>query len=183
MTRDYEKAEATYKTVERLPADYNLPPKSIPANFPIEHARLRRLPLVSTIFGISTAAYGFSLAFPAVTSLRGWIAVPLILQFLIASTSNAVFAMNQTLVSDISPGKGASSTALNNLVRCGLGAVGVALIDMMIAGFGPASTFLGLALLMLACMPLAVMNWYWGIEWRAARINKRSQREAHAMKE
>ncbi|KAH8742478.1 major facilitator superfamily domain-containing protein [Diaporthe sp. PMI_573] len=124
MTRDYKTAEVAYKIAHNLPSWHNLPVKNVPADFPIEHARLRNLPWIAGLFAASTAAYGFSLAKPILTSKPGWIVVPLTLQFLIAATSNAVFALNQTLVSDLCPGKGASSTAINNLVRCGLGAVG-----------------------------------------------------------
>lgn len=178
MTRDYKSAEVAYKIAHNLPLSHKLPAKNVPVDFPIEHARLRHLPWIAGLFAASTAAYGFSLAIPTLTSLTGWIAVPLALQFLIAATSNAIFALNQTLVSDLCPGKGASSTAINNLVRCGLGAVGVAFIDTMLADFGTAPTYLGLALITVIMVPFAVVNWYWGPEWRAARLEKKAKLEA-----
>ena len=89
--------------------------------------------------------------------------MPLALQFLIAATSNGIFALNQTLVTDLCPGGGASSIAINNLVRCGLGAIGVAFVDTMIAAVGPGPAFLGLALVVVICVPLAVVNWFWGM--------------------
>ncbi len=174
MTRDYKAAEVAYKAANNLPPTHKLPAKNVPTGFPIEHARLKHLPWIAGLFAASTAAYGFSLADPTLTSRPGWIVVPLGLQFLIAATSNAVFALNQTLVSDLCPGKGASSTAINNLVRCGLGAVGVAFIETMVADFGPGPTFLGLALIMVAMSPFAAVNWYWGQQWRAARAEKKS---------
>jgi len=175
MTRDYAMAEETYKAARNLPPDHKLSAKLVPIDFPIEHARLRNLPWIAALFVASTAAYGFSLAFPALTQLRGWIAVPLALQFLIAATSNAIFAMNQTLVTDLCPGRGASSTAINNLVRCGLGAVGVALIDMMISSMGRGPAFLGLALMAVICMPLVVVSWFWGMEWRASKAQRKAE--------
>lgn len=177
MTRDYKTAEVAYKVTHNLPLTYKLPAKNVPADFPIEHARLRHLPWITVLFAASTAAYGFSLADTTLTSKPGWIAVPLVLQFLIAATSNAVFALNQTLVSDLCPGKGASSTAINNLVRCGLGAVGVAFVEVTIADVGPGPAFLGLALITVATTPLAVVNWFWGQEWRAARLEKKVKME------
>ncbi|RDW70965.1 MFS transporter-17 [Coleophoma cylindrospora] len=171
MTNDFKAAEVTYRQVNNLPADYKLPSKNLPANFPIEHARLRHLPWITAIFVVATAVYGFTLAIPAVVSLTGWIAVPLFLQFLIAATSNAIFALNQTLVSDLCPGKGASSTAINNLVRCGFGAVGVAFIETMISSIGSGPAFLALAFIVIAVTPLVVVNWYNGPEWRAERAN------------
>lgn len=177
MTKDYKKIEAQYKVDNNLPDDFKLSPKSIPADFPIEKARLSHLPWIAVIFIISTGVYGFLFAFPSVVSLKGWIAVPLIVQFFIAATSNAVFAVNQTLVSDLCPGKGASATAINNLVRCGLGAVGVALIEGMIASWGPGASFLILALLVIVVAPLAAANMVWGMQWRGERMEKKLRKE------
>jgi MFS family permease len=170
MTRDYKAAEESYKAQRNLPATYKLPAKNLPVDFNIEHARQRNLPWITGVFVLSVGAYGFTLSSTSLTSLPGWIVVPLLFQFLIAATSNAVFAINTTLVSDLCPGKGASSTAINNLVRCGLGAVGVAFGETMIAAVGAGAAFLGLALITIACVPLAVVNWYYGMHWKTARI-------------
>ncbi|KAJ0367454.1 hypothetical protein COL154_003104 [Colletotrichum chrysophilum] len=170
MNKDFAAAEAAYKSARNEPSKKKLSSKDVPADFPIERARLRRLPWAVIIFVITTAGYGFSMAYPSITSLAGWIAVPLVLQFFIAATSNAVFALNQTLVSDLCPGKGASATAINNLVRCSLGAVGVAFVEQMIALAGVGPTFLGLALITVSVTPLAVIHWNWGQQWRAERM-------------
>ncbi|KAI8261209.1 Itaconate transport protein [Colletotrichum sp. SAR 10_77] len=170
MNKDFAAAEAAYKSARNEPSKKKLSSKDVPADFPIERARLRRLPWAVIIFVITTAGYGFSMAYPSITSLGGWIAVPLVLQFFIAATSNAVFALNQTLVSDLCPGKGASATAINNLVRCSLGAVGVAFVEQMIALAGVGPTFLGLALITVSVTPLAVIHWNWGQQWRAERM-------------
>jgi hypothetical protein len=178
MTQDYRAAETAYKAFRQLPFDYKLPAKHVPKDFPIEHARLRHLPWISTLFVAATAAYGFSLAFPEALAKPGWITVPLFFQFIIAATSNAIFSLNQTLVSDLCPGKGASATAINNLVRCGLGAVGVTFIDLMISSEGPALTFLGLALISIIVTPLTAVNWYWGPKWRAKRTTRTEKLES-----
>lgn len=170
MNKDFAAAEAAYKSARNEPSKKKLSSKDVPADFPIERARLRRLPWAVVIFVITTAGYGFSMAYPSITSLAGWIAVPLVLQFFIAATSNAVFALNQTLVSDLCPGKGASATAINNLVRCSLGAGGVAFVEQMIALAGVGPTFLGLALITVSVTPLAVIHWNWGQQWRAERM-------------
>ncbi|KAJ4393952.1 hypothetical protein N0V93_003169 [Gnomoniopsis smithogilvyi] len=177
MTKDYKKTEAQYRAKNNLPDDFKLSPKSIPVDFPIEKARLGHLPWIAGIFLVSTGVYGFLFAFPAVVSMKGWIAVPLIMQFFIAATSNAVFAVNQTLVSDLCPGKGASATAINNLVRCGLGAIGVALIEGMISSWGPGVAFLSLALLVIMVAPLAAANLLWGMQWRVERTEKKLKKE------
>lgn len=177
MTKDYKKAEAEYRTKKHLPDEYKLSPKSIPVDFPIEKARLGHLPWIAAMFVISTGVYGFLFTSPTLISYKGWIAAPLIMQFLIAATSNAVFAVNQTLVSDLCPGKGASATAINNLVRCGLGAIGVAVIDGMISCWGPGGTFLSLALLVIIVAPLATANLLWGMQWRGQRLEKKFKQE------
>lgn len=173
MTRDFRACEKAHKAEYGLPSDYTVPTKAIPAGFPIERARLRNLWWIVSLFIASITGYGFSLGVPRTVSDRaGYIAVPLTLQFFIAATSNAVFAANQTLVSDLCPGKGASATAMNNLVRCTLGAVGVALIDTMIAKLGPEYAFLTLAIVMACCAPLAVLTWFYGQQWRGKRTSK-----------
>ncbi|KAJ5060319.1 major facilitator superfamily transporter [Bipolaris maydis] len=177
MNKSYMEMESKYKETHGLPADYKLPKKAIPADFPIEHARLRHTKWITVIFVVGVCCYGFSLALPSLVSRPGWIAVPLTIQFLIAATSNAIFAVNQTMVSDLCPGKGASSTAINNLVRCSMGAVGVAFIEKMIMAMGVGSAFLGLGLAMIGVVPLAVVQWYWGPEWRRERIRKNTDRK------
>lgn len=171
MNRSYKQVEADYLDQHNLSTHEGLSRKSLPADFPIEKARLKHIPWIITLFVISTTAYGFSLGNKSLTGLSGWIAVPLALQFLIAATSNAVFAINQTLVSDLCPGKGASSTAINNLLRCSMGAVGVALVDKMIVAIGVGPTFAGLGLVSVALCPLFVVQWYWAMSWRVEKMS------------
>lgn len=178
MNKDFKKAEEAYRVENNLPADYKLPVKALPADFKIEHARLKNLYWVTALFIVPTGIYGFTVANKTLTSMPGWIIVPLLLQFLIAATSNAVFAMNQTMVSDLCPGKGASSTAINNLVRCGLAAVGVAFAETMIAALGAPVSFLLLAFLVIICTPMAALNWFYGPTWRMERIKKQQELQA-----
>lgn len=181
MTRDFAMLEASYKLHHRprLPPDFKIA-KNIPVDFPLEQARLRHLPWISIVFILATGAYGLSLAVvPTPTSKPpGWITIPLILQFIIAATSNAVFALNQTIVADLCPGRGAGATAMNNLVRCGLGAIGAGLVDGLITSVGVAAAFLGLAMMTIVFAPFAVVNWYWGMEWRGRRAERIETRAA-----
>ncbi|KIM95859.1 hypothetical protein OIDMADRAFT_132862 [Oidiodendron maius Zn] len=177
MNRDYAFTESEYKSFHSLPEGYKLSKKDLPDDFPIERARLRNLWWIVVVFILSTSIYGWTLAFPAFTAKPGSIAVPLLFQFYIAATSNAIFAVNQTLVSDLCPGNGASSTAINNLVRCTLGAVGVAFIEKMIASLGVGPSFLGLGLITVACVPFLVAEWYLGMGWRASRAERVKERE------
>ncbi|KAH6658569.1 major facilitator superfamily domain-containing protein [Truncatella angustata] len=177
MNRDFRTAEGAYKVEHNLPAEFKLPAKALPADFKIEHARLNNLSWVTLLFVASTGVYGLTVQNVTLTSLPGWIIVPLLLQFLIAATSNAVFAMNQTLVSDLCPGKGASSTAINNLVRCSLAAVGVAFAETMLGALGPAVSFLLLAFIVVIFIPIAVVNWFYGPTWRMERLQMQERLE------
>jgi multidrug resistance protein len=164
MNRSYKEIEAEYLTQHNVSTDQGSSKGSLPADFPIAKARLKHIPWITALFIISTIAYGISLGSKSLTQLPGWIAVPLILQFLIAATSNAVFAVSQTLVLDLCPGKGASSSAINNLLRCLMGAVGVAFIDKMITDVGVVLAFTGLGLITITLCPLLIIQWYSAID-------------------
>jgi MFS family permease len=177
MNKDFAAAECVYRAQHDLPPEYKISSKAIPSDFNIEHARLRHLSWITILFTLATGTYGFTVGVDStLTSKPAWVIVPLFLQFLIAATSNAVFAMNQTMISDLCPGKGASSTAVNNLVRCGLAAVGVAFAETMVTSLGPATSFLLLALIVLVCAPLPVVNWFYGPGWRRERMKKQEMR-------
>ncbi|KAF6828854.1 MFS multidrug transporter [Colletotrichum plurivorum] len=172
LTRDYKVIAADYKAANNMREDEELSPKDIPPNFPLEKARLQRLPWIVALFTGSITGYGFSLAYPAATSRPGWIALPLTMQFLIAASANAIFALNQTIISDLCPGQGASATAVNNLVRCGLAALGVGFAEQMLNAVGPGTAFLVLAMVVICISPIQVANQYWGPKWRADRARR-----------
>ncbi|KAL1878186.1 hypothetical protein Daus18300_002103 [Diaporthe australafricana] len=178
MIRDFLRYEQQFLETHPGAAAPSKSKKAFAPDFPIEHARLGYIPWISLIFVISTAIFGFTVLptnlLPSQATSPAWIAIPLLLQFLIAATSNAVFAINTTLVSDLCPGKGASSTAINNLVRCSMAAVGVALVDPMIAAIGPAWTFVALALLVLCMSALHTTVWFFGMQWRQEREMKKN---------
>ncbi|KAK2016235.1 major facilitator superfamily transporter [Colletotrichum eremochloae] len=173
LTRDYKAAETKYKETHNIPYDEELSPMNVPPDFPLEQARLQRLPWMVFVFVASLTGYGFSLAYPALTAQPGWIAMPLAMQFLIAASANAMFALNQTIISDLCPGQGASATAVNNLVRCGLAALGVAFTEQMLSAVGPGTAFLSLGLAVIAVSPIQVVNQFWGPMWRAQRESRR----------
>lgn len=170
MSREWARTEVAYNTQRDLSSDFKLASgRHVPDDFPIERCRMAHLWWVSCLFVAATSAYGFAMTSSTIGGRAVWIAVPLTLQFLIAGASNAVFAMNQTLICDICPGRGASATAVNNLVRCGLAALGVAFVEQMIRAVGPNYTFLCLGGIVVMSSPLAVLSWMCGQRWRSAR--------------
>ncbi|EFQ25824.1 major facilitator superfamily transporter [Colletotrichum graminicola] len=178
LTRDYKSVETRYKETHNIPYDEELSPMDIPPDFPLEQARLQRLPWMVFLFVASLAGYGYSLSYPRMTALPGWIALPLTMQFLIAASANAMFALNQTIISDLCPGQGASATAVNNLVRCGLAALGVAFTEQMLNAVGPGTAFLSLGMAVIAVSPIQVVNQFWGPLWRAQREMRRPKMNA-----
>ncbi|KAF2474900.1 MFS general substrate transporter, partial [Lindgomyces ingoldianus] len=169
LERDFLEACSKHRAVHSLPPTFTLSRSSLPADFPLERSRLARLPWVTMLFILSICFYGFSLASPSLTKRQGWIVLPLLLQFLIAVSTTSVCAIHQTLVSDLCPRQGASSAAVNNLMRCSFAAVGVALIQKIIKGAGVGPAFVALGFVIIILMPLPVLQWYFGSEWRRAR--------------
>ncbi|GMG04758.1 unnamed protein product [Aspergillus oryzae] len=106
-------------------------------DFPIETARMRNTWWITVIFIVCVAVYG--------VSLRTHLAVPIILQYIIAYCSTGIFTINSALVIDLYPGASASATAVNNLMRCLIGAAGVAAVQPIIDALGPTYTFVLLA--------------------------------------
>ncbi|KAK2590254.1 hypothetical protein QQS21_012070 [Conoideocrella luteorostrata] len=173
MTREFLRSEKIYLERNPLARPPSKDKQNFPADFPIEHVRLRHAPWISVLFITTAALYGFTVL-PVdqlpIGSAPAWIAAPLILHFIIAATSNAIFAINTTLIADLCPGMGARASAINNLVRCGMGAVGVGLVDAMLTALGAAATFLGLGIITAIMGALLFAEWIWGMHWREQRL-------------
>lgn len=136
MTHDYNKTELEFRITKDLPSDTTIPlPKTTMQDFPIEKSRLRSSWWIVSIFILCTSLYGFSLRL-------NHLAPPLILQFIIAFTQTILFSFNSAIVIDLYPGASASATAVNNLVRCSFGAVGVAIVDVCVGKLGVEWAFL-----------------------------------------
>lgn len=71
---------------------------------------------------------------------------------------------------DLYPSKPASATAINNLVRCTLGAIGVGFIEKSINAIEEGPTFLALAMIALVSIVLVVIARKWGPKWRMERF-------------
>ncbi|KZT54242.1 MFS general substrate transporter [Calocera cornea HHB12733] len=130
----------------------------------VEHARLRTSPFYWIMFVLFTIAYGWTAAF------RVHIAALLVFQFFAGWALSGIFTSNQTLMMDLFPGRGASVTACNNLVRCLTGSVVVSVVDFSITNIGAGWTFtiMGLATAATA-WPLTFIEWKYGKGWRKQR--------------
>ncbi|ESZ94697.1 hypothetical protein SBOR_4948 [Sclerotinia borealis F-4128] len=170
MDYDYNVVESRYRQQHNIPADVPIKAGEL-LDFPIEVARMRNIWWIVLIFVITTALYGYSLNLEIM-------ALPLVLQFFIAYTATAVFSLNSALIIDLYPGKSASATAVNNLIRCLLGAAGVAVVQLIIDVLGSGVTFIMFAGITLAFSPLLMVEWYHGGRWkmeRAEKVNKKAE--------
>jgi hypothetical protein len=130
-------------------------------------SRFRSIWWIILVFIATTALYGFSLSLNRV-------ALSPLLQFFISYTATAVFSFNSVLVIDLYPGDSASATAVNNLMRCSVGAVSVAAIQLIIDSIRADFAFLTLAVLTAALPPLLLLEWFYGEGWRRARTERLS---------
>ncbi|KAJ5149143.1 hypothetical protein N7448_000721 [Penicillium atrosanguineum] len=168
MDFNHKRTEHEYCMQNNLPLETRINSKSHP-NFPIEYARMRNTWWITAVFIVCTAVYGFS--------LDTHLAVPVILQYVIAYCATAIFTINSALVIDLYPGASASATAVNNLMRCEVGAAGVAAVQPIIDAITAEYTFLLLAGITLAMVPLLMAEMRWGAGWRMERTERLKRKE------
>ncbi|KAK3342047.1 major facilitator superfamily domain-containing protein [Lasiosphaeria hispida] len=168
LDRDYVVVETAYRASHGIPAEVPLDRKRL-ADFPVSRARLRSAWGLVVAFVLAVGGYGFSVTSAALEGKRG-MAVPLALQFVIAFTATAIFTQNSALMVDLYPGASASATAVNNLIRCGVGAAGVAVVQFIINAIGAGATFLVFAGLTGVLSSLLWLEWVYGEKWRAERM-------------
>jgi MFS family permease len=169
MDYDYKKVEAQYRMAKGISPTASLNKKEL-IDFPVEESRMRNIWWIIIIFVLTTGIYGYSL------SLNNLV-LPLILQFFIAYSATAVFSLNSALVIDLYPGASASATAVNNLMRCSVGAAGVAGIQPMIDAITTGPAFLLLAGITAVLSPLLLAEWFFGAEWREERRVRLARKE------
>lgn len=135
-------------------------------DFPIEKARLRYVTLSIVWSGFFVMGYGWLL------QARVPMAAPLVLQFFIGLTIQAVFTALNTLLVDIHPDCPATAQAACNLVRCELAAACLAALDAMLRrlGSGWSFTLFGAALLLEAFMLVILQTK--GMTWRQSRLRR-----------
>ncbi|ESK88355.1 major facilitator superfamily [Moniliophthora roreri MCA 2997] len=136
--------------------------------FPIEEARLRFLPAVMIIYVGCILGYGWCI------EEQVHIAVPLVLHFFIGFTAIFSATCASTLCIDYVPEQSSSVTACNNLIRGSLGAMLVAVIDLMIRRLTVGWAFVLLGCLCAVMTPSVYAVIRLGPHFRAKR---RAQRE------
>ncbi|KAF2270032.1 MFS general substrate transporter [Lojkania enalia] len=171
--------DARYKAHARrlnIPLEYN---RQVDLNdFPIEQARLE-VAIPNIALG-SACFIGFGWMVQCKVHLSG----PLILLFVIGFCVSAALNTVSVLLIDIYPGKAATASAANNIVRCWLGAGATSGVEPLIVrvGIGWAVTFFGV--LVVAGSPTL---WYvmkngpsWRRTMREKKERQRAEREARS---
>lgn len=179
LDRDYRIVEDAYRAQHNLDPSVPLDRRNL-ADFPVSRARLRSSWYLIVLFVAAVAGYGFAVTSPLLQQTKG-IVLPLFLQFVIAFTATAVFTQNSALMVDLYPGASASATAVNNLMRCALGAAGVAGVQFIIDGIGAGVTFLMLAGVTTVMSPLMVLQWIYGESWRAERMLRMQKKDGQVV--
>jgi len=177
LDRDYRIVETEYRAMKGIPESVELNRKKL-ADFPVSRARLRSTWYIVVLFLLSVSGYGFSVESPLLDSMSG-MALPLFLQAVIAFTATAIFTQNSALVVDLFPGASASATAVNNLIRCSVGAVGVAVVQFAIDAIGAGISFFVFALITSALTPLLALEWMYGEQWRRQRMERMEKLEGN----
>ncbi|CAO0795031.1 unnamed protein product [Mucor circinelloides] len=138
----------------------------LPTEFPIFRARLRNMWISAGLIQVITLFYGWML------HIHAHLAVILVLQFLVGLANTSLFNIFQTLVVDLFPGKSATITATNNLVRCLLGAVATVSIEPGIQNVGVGWIFTIIGLVCIASNVLVPVLFKFGPRWRKERIER-----------
>ncbi|OKL57051.1 hypothetical protein UA08_07374 [Talaromyces atroroseus] len=135
------------------------------SEFPIERARLQITLPTATMGAVSIAGYGLILEKEAPIS------VALVFLFLIGYFVTSSYNVMNVLIVDLNLDAPATATAANNMVRCFLGAVSTAAITWVLGTIGRANSFNVVAAIWIATVPLALLVYIFGWEWRRTSTN------------
>ncbi|KAG8934506.1 hypothetical protein FRC01_002238 [Tulasnella sp. 417] len=135
--------------------------------FPIERARLK----LGTFYTVSVCVV--SIGYGWVLDRYGPLPVALILQFIDGYVIIGQMNAFQTLLIDLFPKAGSSATAINNCVRCLIGALVASVINLILKALGTGWTYVllsGICLLITPAFTVIVIRL--GPRWRARRLER-----------
>ena len=134
------------------------------AAFPIEEARLRSIFCFFGLSSLATAGYGWTV------QAQVHIIAPFIMQFITGGSSVAIFVVCGGLLTDLNPQRSATVQASYNLIRCALGAAGVASLQPIVDGIGIGLCFTIVTLVTVLCTPLLFLLRLRGQRWRQQNL-------------
>ena len=145
-------------------------------DFPIENARLEVALPLTYLGAAALIAYGWVIHFE--TNLAG----PLILLAIIGYSIVASYQTTAILLVDIHPGRPATATAANNLIRCLLSAGASAIIIPMLDKMGRGWTYTFISAVWLLSSPFCFALMKYGPSWRREKKAKAEKRKAEEAK-
>lgn len=172
LDRDYCKVKAAHEagvaTAELGARGPAAPPED---SFPIEKARLRLVPLFSTVQCFSILLFGWTIQFSA----KVHIAVPIVSTFVTGWTLVSTQSVIITYIVDVFPDRSAAASASLNLARCLFAAGGTGFVMPMIHGIGVGLAFTVCAAAQLLALALVLVTWKFAGKWRqeAALVKSR----------
>lgn len=138
-------------------------------NFPIERARLEISLGFTYMSCISIIPYGWVMGMK-----HPPLPAALVLLFFMGLSSSAAFQPLSALVIDINPKSSAAASAANNLVRCLLGAGGVAIVNPLFNSLGRGWTATLIALVWVLTSSFWWLVIIWGPRWRKEKESKQA---------
>ena len=137
------------------------------SNYPIEKARLEMAIPMLFLGAAMVVIYGWI--------MRSGINVsgPIIVIFIIGYSISAAYQTLNVLLVDIYPGRAATVTAANNLMRCEMGAAAAAVIAPMISGIGTGWSYTIMGFVSIMGVPGLVLNIRYGMSWRQTKARKK----------
>ncbi|KAI8069490.1 putative MFS multidrug transporter [Gongronella butleri] len=133
------------------------------ADFPLEKARLRLVPIFSTIQCLSILLFGWTIQFPE----QVHIAVPIVSTFITGWTAVSTQSLIMTYLVDLFPDRSAAASASLNLARCLFAAGGTSFVMPMINGLnGPGPAFTICVAVQLVALVGPFIQWKYAAQWR-----------------
>lgn len=137
----------------------------------LERVRLRRFPYALIVTIMTLIGYGWCVRYQV------HMAAAIIFLFFNGLSIGCIFSIVQVLLVDWLPGRGASVTGCNNLVRCLSGAVGTAIINFVLDALRPGWTFTLAALITTITAPVAWWIDRGAASWQQSRKEKQQQQQ------
>ena len=141
-------------------------------NFPIEKVRLQPVFVFAPLLAATYIPFGW------VLQKRVNLAVPLILEFIMAYCQVSCSNSLSSLLVDLFPEKPSTVMAASSLVRCWVAGVGTAVIAYMLDGMGWGWCYTFLGIIFALATPLLWLEYKWGMSWREERRQKEERKKA-----
>lgn len=133
-------------------------------SFPIEHARSRGSILILSVSVCALVGFGWAVHYGAHP------AIPLVLQFYLGAKCTILHQAYSALLVDIFPDRPSTAAASNNLVRCGLSAAAVAVLQPLVDSIGRGWLFTMIAFLDGGlCIVSVIILRNKGQSWRSSK--------------